>query len=183
MIRQMSSSSLKPGKYGFLLYRIARFFKPRTILELGTSFGITTSYLAKAAPAAKVYTLEGSPAIARIARQNFSSLSIHNITLVEGDFDNTLSPLLGRLQAVDLAFVDGNHQKIPTISYFEQLLEKKNEDSVFIFDDIYWSPGMEEAWKAIKDHAAVTLSIDLFFVGIVFFKQGFKEKQHFKIRF
>ena len=74
-------------------------------------------------------------------------------------------------------------RKIPTLDYFEQILLSSNEETIFIFDDIHWSKEMEEAWEIIKQHTAVSLSIDLFFIGIVFLKKDFKVKQHFVIRF
>ena len=96
---------------------------------------------------------------------------------------NRFLHLLQKINKVDLAFVDGNHLKIPTLTYFGLLLEKSTDQSIFIFDDIHWSAEMEEAWKEIQQHPAVTLSIDLFFIGLVFFKKDFKAKQHFVIRF
>jgi len=183
IVSKMAASSLKPKKFAQLLFRMVQQYKPKTIVELGTSFGITSAYLASGHPAAKLFTLEGSPSIANIARGNFKALSLKNIELIEGDFATTFEPLLQTLPFIDLAFVDGNHKKKPTLQYFEQLLAKSNEDSILIFDDIHWSSEMEEAWEIIKQNGAVTLSIDLFFIGIVFFKKDFKVKQQFSIRF
>jgi predicted O-methyltransferase YrrM len=183
MVSRIAASSLKPRRFGQLLHRMVGYYKPDTIVELGTSFGISTAYLASANPSAKVYTLEGASSIAAIAASNFSLLQLPNIQLVKGSFDNTFTPLLDSLSTVDLAFIDGNHKKLPTLQYFEQLLEKRSADSIFIFDDIHWSSEMEEAWEIIKAHNTVTLSIDLFFIGIVFFKSDFKVKQHFTLRF
>ncbi len=183
VVRDMAASSLKPKKFSQLLYRMVQKYQPGSMVELGTSFGITTAYLAKANPASKVYTLEGGPAIASIAQHNFNSLGIKNIELIRGDFDHTLPTLLAGLKTVDFAFIDGNHRKSPTLQYLHQLAALANEQSIFIFDDIHWSAEMEDAWHNIKAHAAVTLTIDLFFIGIVFFKKDFKTKQHFVIRF
>lgn len=182
-IYKMSQSSLKPRKFAQLLYRIVQYYKPQTILELGTSFGITSAYLASANAAATVHTLEGSPSIASIARSHFDSLNLQNVHLTEGDFTHTLQPLLNDLPMVDLAFIDGNHRKEPTLQYFQCLLAKINEQSILIFDDIHWSQEMEEAWEQIKSDSRVTLSIDLFFIGLIFFRKDFKETQHYSIRF
>ena len=182
-IHKMAQSSLKPKKFAQLLYRVVQYYKPQTILELGTSFGITSAYLASGNAASTLHTLEGSPAIATIARSHFASLSLQNVQLTEGDFAETLEPLLQTLPQVDLAFIDGNHRKEPTLQYFQSLLAKTNEQSILIFDDIHWSEEMEAAWEQIKLHPRVTLSIDLFFIGLVFFKKDFKETQHYSIRF
>jgi predicted O-methyltransferase YrrM len=181
-VKDIAVSALKPAKFGQLFYRIAAYYKPSTIIELGTSLGISTSYLA-AANKARVYTFEGATSIASIARKNFQKNNLSSIKLVEGDFNNTLAKILPNITTADLVYVDGNHRKEPTIAYFHQLLSKANENSIFIFDDIHWSKEMEEAWEYIKSHSAVTLTIDLFFIGLVFFRKEQKVQQHFVIRF
>ena len=182
-ISNIAGSSLKSKKFAQLLFRIIKYYKPQTILELGASFGITTSYMAHGNPAATIYTLEGSKNIASIAKQVFFKSNAEHINLIIGNFDKTLPEILAKINVVDLAFIDGNHKKEPTLNYFDKLLDKSGPDSIFIFDDIHWSSEMEEAWKHIQNHPAVTLSIDLFFIGLVFFNTSFKAKQHFEIRF
>jgi len=182
-ISSIAKNAAKPKKFGQLLFRMVKHYQPATILELGTSLGITTSYFSLAKPDARLVTMEGSKEIADAARQNFQNLELKNIELVEGNFDNTLSSVVRGLLSVDFAFIDGNHRKEPTEKYFKELLAKTNNDSILVFDDIHWSSEMEAAWETIKKDAAVTCSIDLFFIGIVFFRKEFKEKQHFVIRF
>ena len=182
-VSDIARSALKPKKFGQLMFRTVNHFRANNIIELGTSLGITTAYLASANLNGNVYTFEGAKQVAAIAKQTFDSLSINNIQVIEGNFDDTLQKQLNKISCVDLAFVDGNHRKKPTIQYFEQLLAKSTESSVFIFDDIHWSKEMEEAWEYIKQHSAVTLTIDLFFIGIVFFRKEQKVPQHFTIRF
>ena len=182
-IARMAASSLKPKKFAQLLFRIVKHYQPVTIVELGTSFGISSAYMASAHPAVKLYTMEGAPAIAKVASDTYNTLGIQNVTVIEGDFAKTLTPLLASLSQVDLAFIDGNHRKLPTLEYFYQFLQKSTDTTILIFDDIHWSSGMEEAWAEIKINDRVTLTIDLFFIGIVFFRSDFKEKQHFSIRF
>ena len=182
-VKDIARWSLKPPKYARLLFRMVNYYQPGTIIELGTSLGITTAYLALANTAAKVYTFEGAPAIADIARQHFDRLGLSNIHLTEGNFDDTLRPTLAKAGRADFVFIDGNHRREPTLRYFNWLLPYAQPGSLFVFDDIHWSTEMEEAWEAIRLHPAVTCSIDLFFVGIISFSPDFKEKQHFSIRF
>jgi predicted O-methyltransferase YrrM len=183
VVSAIAASSLKPKKYAQLLYRMVQYYRPETIIELGTSFGITTAYLASANAASKVFTCEGAAAIASIAKQNFDALKLNNVQLTEGDFAKTLSPLLSKLNTVNFAFADGNHRKKPTLDYFNQLLKHAIPTTILVFDDIHWSTEMEEAWDAIKQYPAVTLTIDLFFIGIVFLNVDINHKQHFTIRF
>ena len=183
VVKNIAQSSLKPKKISQLLFRIVQYYKPETILELGTSFGISAAYLAAGNNNANVFTCEGAKNIATIAQQTFQKLNLKNITLTIGNFENTLPALLTQIKNVDLAFVDGNHRKQPTLQYFQQLLNHSNTATLLIFDDIHWSAEMEAAWEQIKQHAQVTLTIDLFFIGIVCINAAIKEKQHFVIRF
>ncbi len=191
-IKDIAVSSLKKKKYAQLLFRIAKYYQSKTIVELGTSLGITTCYLASANPGSKVFTFEGAKNIAKIASNNFEKCGLNNIELIEGDFQKTLvvnkACLTGQvgqeeIENVDFLFIDGNHRKNATLKYFNFFLKKSTAKSIFIFDDIHWSEQMEEAWNIIQQHDSVTLTIDLFFIGLVFFSKDFKVKQHFIIRF
>jgi predicted O-methyltransferase YrrM len=182
-ISSIAKNAAKPKKFGQLLFRMVKYYQPATVLELGTSLGITTSYLSLATPGARLITMEGSKEIAAVAKRNFRNLEIRNLEITEGNFDNTLSPVVRGLSTVDFAFIDGNHRQKPTEKYFQDILPKTNNDSILVFDDIYWSSEMEAAWETIKNNPAITCSIDLFFIGVVFFRKEFKERQHFIIRF
>ena len=182
-ISTLARRDVKPKKYGQLLYRLAHYYQPKTIIELGTSLGITTAYLAAANEGAEVYTVEGSPSIHNLAVDNFNLLNFKNIDAIEGNFDTVLPRILEKQSRIDLAYVDGNHRLKPTLHYFELLLTKAHNDTIFVFDDIHWSAEMEEAWESIKNNEAVTATIDLFFIGIVLLRNEFKTKQHFKVYF
>jgi predicted O-methyltransferase YrrM len=171
-ISDIAAHALKPPKLAQLLYRIAADTQPQNIIELGTCLGITTIYLQKAAPEAKVYTLEGSPATAEIAKEIFTKAGLNNIELIIGNFDDTLPGIIDSLDKLDFVFVDGNHQKEATLNYFNWCLPKVHEGTLLIFDDIYWSEGMKEAWAEIKAHPQVTVTVDLFWIGLVYFKKG-----------
>lgn len=183
VIASIAKHSVKSKKYGQLLFRLVKKYQTKNILELGTSLGVTTAYLALANSDSKVVTLEGAKAIAGIAKKNFDVLKLANVEIVEGNFDDTFSLLSAHGSPLDLAFIDGNHRREPTERYFRQMLDKIHNDSILIFDDIHWSREMEDAWKTIQENESVRCTIDLFFMGIVFFRKEFKEKQHFKIRF
>lgn len=183
VVKAIAKSSLKPKKYAQLLFRMVKYYEPATVIELGTSFGITTAYLASANTATKVYTFEGAKNIATIAAHNFKQLNLQNICLLQGDFADTLPPLLKSINNLGFAFVDGNHRKIPTLQYFEQLLAIADDKCILVFDDIHWSEEMEAAWEIIMQHPRVTISIDLFFIGIIYLNKDVKVKQHFKIAY
>jgi len=182
-IASIARSAAKPKKFGQLLFRMVKMYQPKTILEIGTSLGISTSYLSLANPGSNIITLEGAKEVAAIAKNNFTTLGLQNISIIEGNFDHVLSSVISSLPTVDLVFIDGNHRREPTERYFRELMSKTNNESVLVFDDIHWSREMEQAWETIKEHPSVRGSIDLFFIGVVFFRKEFREKQHFKIRF
>lgn len=179
-INQIAKTAIKAPKNSQVLYRLVHKFKPKQILELGTSFGITTSYLAKATKKATITTIEGSAEIAKIAQVNFSKLNIKNISQIIGNFDHTLDDVIDSTSDLDFVFFDGNHRKEPTLRYFLNCLEKVNKNSIFVFDDIYWSAEMTNAWIEIKKHTKVAFTIDCFEMGIVFFDEN-KGNGHFTV--
>jgi predicted O-methyltransferase YrrM len=180
-VQSIAAAALKPKKYAQLLHRIARYYQCQHVVELGTSLGVTAGYLA-AAPGVQLYTLEGSPAVAGVAAEGFAQRQ-QQVKQVVGNFDDTLLPLLERVPPVDLLYIDGNHRYEPTIRYFNQAFPHLHEYSIVVFDDIHWSAEMEQAWAQVKADSRVRLSIDLFFIGLVFFRTDFKVKQDFSIRF
>jgi predicted O-methyltransferase YrrM len=182
-VSDIARHAAKPRKLGQLLFRIARYYKPQTILEMGTSLGISTSYLALGNPSAKITTLEGASQVASVAKNNFRTIGLSNIHLHIGNFSDTLPAVIEDPDKPLLVFIDGNHNKNPTLDYFNKLVTDINPSAILIFDDIHWSRDMEEAWEIIRSHKEVKVSIDLFFMGLVFFREEIKVKQHYTIRF
>lgn len=182
-ISQIARRAAKRKKEGRILARLAAWQKPAQILELGTSLGISTLYLASACPHAEIITLEGCKEVLAIAENNFNRQGMNNIKTLAGPFEETLPRLLSNGSiAPELVLFDGNHQYQPTLNYFEQLMPLTRPSTIFIFDDIHWSEGMEKAWDEICNRPEISLSIDIFSMGIVFFKAGFS-KQHFILHY
>lgn len=182
-VAQIAKSALKSKRLAQVLFRLAKHYQPKTIVELGTSLGITTSYFSKANPDSNIITIEGSSSIASVAKENFQNLNCDNIQLVQGNFNSILPSIIHQPSSIDLAYIDGNHRYQPTINYFHQFLFGSHHNTVLVFDDIHWSAEMEKAWEEIKKHPTVKYTIDIFFLGFVFFRDEFKVKQHFAIRF
>jgi len=175
-IAKTSGSALKRAK---LLYRIVDYFKPHHTLELGTSLGIATQAIALGHLENQVITIEGCPNTSDVTKQQLRDFNINNVTLKTGAFDKVLLEL--KDNNYDLVFFDGNHNKKATLRYFNILVNKAHNDSIFIFDDIYWSKDMVEAWEIIKTHPKVKVSIDTFFWGLVFFRKE-QVKENFTVR-
>jgi len=178
-IKDIARTSLMSPLKAKWMFRLINLLKPDNILEIGTSLGLSALYMQSAALNSKLITLEGNPASARVAQKNFSIFPYAKDIKVEiGRFEETLLPALHKLGHADFVFMDGNHQKLPTLEYFRQIKPFLSENSVVILDDIYWSKGMAEAWELLKDDAQVTLSLDLFHFGVLFFRKANKEKEH-----
>lgn len=181
-VKELANHALKPARIAKLIARLAATTNAATIIELGTCLGITTAYLAKASPLSKVISVEGCPQTSTVARENLDTLGLQSVDLRIGNFDDILPQIIEQEEKIDFLFIDGNHRKEATLNYFHLCLPKVHEKSILIFDDIYWSEGMKEAWQEIKAHPNVSITIDLFYIGLVFFKTD-QEKEDFKIRF
>lgn len=168
------------NKKAKLILKLISYFKPNKILEIGTSLGLGTSAFTIANPKANIITLEGCPSTANIAKEYFKKNNFKNIKVTVGNFKNTLPQIINQ-QKFDCIYFDGNHTKEATLKYFETCLPSKSNDSFWIFDDIYWNSEMQEAWLIIKNHPEVTVTIDIFHFGIIFFRKE-QAKEHFKIR-
>ncbi|HOW32032.1 MAG TPA: class I SAM-dependent methyltransferase [Bacteroidales bacterium] len=174
-------SAVTPSR-GELLYNLVNRFRPSTILELGTSLGISTLYLSTGNPYAKVITIEGCSTTSEVARENFAEFNLTNIKMLTGRFEDVLPAALDQLATVDFAFIDGHHEYEPTKNYARMIMQRVTENSVIVIDDIHWSAGMEKAWKEICSLPQVKVSIDVFRFGMLFFREGLS-KQHFGIRY
>ncbi len=176
-IASIASKSSQQRKYTELQCRLIHYLKPSNILEMGTSLGLTTSLFAMTAPEAQIITMEGCNNTADRAGELFHKLDLSNITMIRGEFDKTIDKVYKRFGKMDYIYFDGNHRMIPTLNYFLKALSHSYDHSVFVFDDITWSDDMQNAWFEINKHPGITLSLDLFTVGILMFDKGFQKKK------
>ena len=181
-VSEIARSSPVPGSYGILLAAMAEEFGKPLIVEFGTSLGISTMYLASSCREAVVCTMEGSESIAAIAAENFEKAGLTNVRLMKGSFGELLPEVFASGIKPGLIFIDGDHRKEPLLGYFKKLAEVSGDRTVIIIDDINYSREMEEAWNFIKEDERVTLTIDIFRMGIVFFRKGMTGK-NFVIRY
>lgn len=178
-VSKIAANSLTKASFSRLLYRLIRYMEAKTILELGSSLGINTLYLSAAAPQGTVFTLEGCAQTADVAQKIFSEWSNENIRLLRGNIDKVLPEILNNITSpVDAAYLDANHTYAASIHYFNLLLPHLHENSFVVLDDIYWSKEMNKAWKEICLHPRVSLSLDLYDAGILFFQSGIR-KEHY----
>jgi len=181
-VSEIAKYSSVQKKYGKLLFNLTSYYKPKTVLELGTSLGISTSYLALGNPEARVVSIEGCSETAKIAQETLALAGANNVMIVNGPFEEILPLSFFDLRTLGFMFFDGNHTKEATLNYFEQCLHYISNDTIFVFDDIHWSESMEEAWEMIKKNNKVTLTVDILQFGIVFFHKELS-KQDFEVRY
>ncbi len=174
-------SSAVDAETGRRLFRLAHWLQPANILELGASQGVSTAYLAAADTRARVWSIEGHPVLAQKARTHFDELELPNIRVFTGSFDEQLPRALEAAGQVDLLFIDGDHRLDALMRYMNLCLPRRTDHSVFAIADIHWSDEMERAWEQVRALPEVTLSVDLFHMGLLFFRKEFREKQHVSI--
>ena len=184
LVREIAKGSLATAKYAQMLFRLVNWLGHQLrkddegliIVELGTSLGVTTAYMAGVDARDKVYTYEGCEAVAKIARDNWKALGINNIECRIGTIKGEI--LKGCLERVDIAFIDANHTYEASLEYFNVLASKVHEKSVIVLDDIYHSEEMEKAWKEICKDERVTTTIDLYQMGLVFFDKHYWKRNY-----
>ncbi|MBK9191777.1 MAG: class I SAM-dependent methyltransferase [Crocinitomicaceae bacterium] len=181
-ISEITKSAAVPQKYGKLLARIIQFYSLENIIELGTSVGISGLYMTQPLCVKKLVTIEGSKEISSLAKNNFTAFGLKNAALINGKFEDHLSESVKIISRPDLVFIDGNHQYQPTLDYFNFYVDKLSENGFIVFDDIYWSDEMENAWKEICASHKINVSMDLFRFGIVCKRPG-QAKQHFVLKY
>ncbi|MDX2196484.1 MAG: class I SAM-dependent methyltransferase [Cytophagales bacterium] len=172
-ISDIARKSVSSLRINAIYYKIIQYTRPEVIIELGTCLGINTLYMSHACPQARIYTMEGCSTLAGICSQNFIN---KNITLITGNIDDTIQPLLDKLKKIDFVLIDANHTYLATTRYFDEIASRTHQNSVIVIDDISWSSGMMRAWKYIKKHPKVTLNLDLFRFGIVFFNKNLSKQ-------
>jgi predicted O-methyltransferase YrrM len=177
-ISDIAKVALAPPQQSQALFKLATHFQPQSILELGTSLGLTTMYLASANRNTQVTTVEGSPEIGRIAQENFDKYHFPRIQLIQNSFDAALENLN---PGFDWIYIDGNHRFEPTMRYFERCKELLSPDGILIMDDIYWSKEMTLAWEKASSDNRFNLVLDFYHFGILI-RDNRKEKEYFRLR-
>lgn len=183
MVNRIAKVELEKAHNAQIFFRLVSFLghdrnEPLEIVELGTSLGITTAYLAMADSRNVVYTYEGSLETLAVAKQNWTKLGVENIRAVEGNIDDTLYNYARAKKKVDFAFLDANHQSKATWAYFSELVKWKHDKSIFVIDDIHYSRDMESVWKKIKGCDFVSSTMDCFDFGIVFFDPHYLKRNY-----
>jgi len=180
-ISSILGRAVSNGDKATLIRDIASFFECSSIVELGTSLGLTTMYLASV-NSSKVVTFEGSESLSKLASKHFNKLGFSNIEIITGNIDQTFPHFLSKSEKFDLYYFDANHRYQPTMNYYNLARSRSSQSTIFIFDDIHYSPEMEKAWNEISKKTEVTLSIDLFNIGIVGFDPS-RNKKHYILSF
>lgn len=176
-VSSIAKKVISPPAKCRMLFNLVNYLQPDTILELGTSLGLSTLYMSRACSKAVIHTIEGAPEIYRLAKLLFEKNHAYNIHAYNATFSDRLPAILKIMHKVDLAYIDGHHNYQATMANFTALLPHLHSQSVVVLDDIYWSAEMARAWHEIKALPQVAMTIDTFDFGFVFFNSDV-EKQH-----
>lgn len=170
-----------PDKYGKILYALVKDDEIERVIELGTSIGTSAAFMA-AAGNKPIVSIDANPEVLASTKQAFDTIMPeHQIEFVQAYFDDVLDQVIQGSLKHTLVFIDGDHNKEAVLRYFNTCLQFAEQPAVIVFDDIYWSEGMTEAWQEICIHPKVKLSIDLYRIGIVFFREESLTKEHFQL--
>lgn len=169
-------------KYITLLIDTIQHYKYNNFLELGTCCGLTTTAVAIANPKLDIVTIENAHERASWAQKEFKRRELNNINLIEMDFTSAINRLNKNNKRFDMVFIDGDHTYEGTMKYFKLLKPMMNENGVLIFDDIYWSKEMTQAWKEICNTQSCGITIDMYRMGMLFIRPN-QHIEHFIIRF
>lgn len=197
-VSDIAKTHLESAAVAQVLFRLVNWIgqqekHPLEILELGTSFGITTAYLASPDSRNTVTTFEGSGEVLKIAQGVWRALKMENIRWEEGPIDKTLFNYVRTsdhahadadktdARWLDIAYLDANHTYEATMRYAALLLPLLPEKGVMVLDDIHYSEEMEQAWEELKADPRVTTSMDLYHIGLLFVDPHYL-KRHYKIR-
>ncbi len=180
-VGKIARTSLSTQRQCRRLAGLIEFLQPAGMIELGSNLGISTAYMALAAPHAKFVSIEGDPELHQIAKKTLTHCDAEQVVLRLGTFESELSGAIEDIGTVDFAFIDGNHRYEPTLNYFESIKAAASQRALLVFDDIHWSGEMEEAWECIISDASVSASLDFFDMGIVLLSDTFHTAQHLKM--
>lgn len=167
-VSNIAGRSVKQSKYARFLHRLCLHIQGKSIVELGTSLGITTSYLALV-PDSTVYTVEGDAGVKQVAIRNWMSLDCKNIKPFLGDINEHLPIIYHHVKKIDVLFIDANHRMEAMVRYYLQALPYLHDKSIVVFDDIHWNEETHKAWEMVKRRNEVTLSFDIYQMGVLFF--------------
>lgn len=159
----------KPAFWAKILFKTIRKLQPTSCVELGSCVGISASYQAAALALngkGQLWTLEGSPEIARTARETLEGLNLSGVEVVTGPFHETLQTVLQQSAPIDFFFNDGHHDHDAVLNYLNDAVPFLAPNAVIVVDDIAWSEGMKKAWSEIESDKRVAATVDLGLVGI-----------------
>jgi predicted O-methyltransferase YrrM len=159
-----------PPIWAIFLARLVRELAPRSSLELGTGFGISTAFQAAA------LELNGSGTLLSLDIEGMTTLAQPGLDrlglerraeLVPGMIEDTLSTAVERAAPIDYALLDADHTEHGTLTAFDAVLPRLSAGAVVVVDDINWTAGMRRAWQRIRHRERVSTAVGLRRLGIV----------------
>lgn len=167
------------NKYGYILTRIVEHYNVKQIIETGTGLGMSSCWMALASTNPHVQSIEGNIELIEYVRKLTSNMSITAIELHHGSVDDLLPTLVKDIREGTLLFLDANHTAAATLRYFNIIIPFVKDDTIIVFDDINYSADMQMAWHTIIKHQRVTLSVNLYRMGVIFFRPELSKQEFY----
>ena len=174
-LAKIYAPSWKRSKF---LTRLTNYLNCKSVLEIGTQMGIRTSCFASHKNC-DVITIDNCEETQKIAREKLKKHHFSTIKFCLQEF--TQQEILVDQKKIDCIYIGNTRKKQSTLHLFEEALKKVHNDSVILIEGLHWSKDMNQAWKEIKENKQVSVTIDTFYLGLVFFRKE-QAKEHFKIR-
>jgi len=135
-------------------------WKPDTIVEFGTAFGVSGMYFLAGVETNQkghLLTFDPNEVWRKLALVSLAGIS-NRFTSVAGTFEENVDRVLeGR--SIDVAFIDAIHTREFVIPQLELVLARCNRTAIVILDDINFSDDMRACWKEVANDSRFASSV------------------------
>lgn len=169
--RQRVAATGKDPRWGTFLHYLSRESGARNILELGACAGLSALYLGSTPSLQSLTTIEAAVALADIARETVNPLGGKAI-VITALFDDALDDILATHATFDFVYIDGHHEKVATIHYFDRVLSHLQKGAIVLFDDTNWSDDMRAGWEELRCRRGFSHAADFGVVGVCVWEGG-----------
>ncbi|MDD2435944.1 MAG: SAM-dependent methyltransferase [Massilibacteroides sp.] len=165
-------------KYGALLMRISNYLKPQNLLLIGSDLSFSALYSSSYASTTRCVVLEEKTEIAAFSRSVIEKHRAKNILLKEGVYQKTVSEVLEHTDKLDFVYFGYPNDSALDIPVFECILPHLHEHSVLILRGIRKTKDRKEFWNRLCARPEVSVTIDVYELGIAFFNHKIHKKNY-----
>jgi len=157
-------------KEGKFLFRLTNHYKPHTILSIGSSMGLAPLCLTRYNATVQCIILEYEQDIAEIAKQILNKEKNTALNIKIGAYHELLPESIVQLQRIDCVFIGKDVGVNDWDTVFEQCEPFIHDSTFFVLAGIRSSTDKQNYWMQYRQHPSVTIAVDLFDMGLLFFQ-------------